>query len=757
MALRINTNVPAIRTHSALTASSSQLATSIERLSSGLRINRAADDAAGLTISEKLRRSVRGLNRAVLNAQDGISMIQTAEGALNEVHGILHRMRELTVQSANDTLTRHDRLEIQKEVVQLRDDLNRIAYNTEFNTKKLLDGSQSAWTSTGAPSIQGVVTGSAWKGGDYSVSIALVKAGVSELQRTGIFTVHGGSAGDELARGDTLLVSIAQMYDANGVFVLETSQTLSLSGNGRVGAVVVDAGMTLDALAQAFQTGLTDPRGLGFSQGMVRAMTPRMTGLTNLGGYLEMTSGSIGAAGRLSVSGEQRLIDALGWGILREAEDNSVEVTVTDAENVVRKTQTSDDRASGLLEGVDVQFSSQPAQLAGTRGLEAGVRFTAAQSFTVAAGTASTTIMLAAGAWTMEGMMRSINRQLQGQTPLLLDPIPGLQAVIVDEEIRLVYQRPATLPPHIGTTIRITTASNASTLGFTNGSYSGFVDARKDRTKVEWGFTSYHQTVASGNLTFLRVGDGENTVDAYLLEVIGDTGWAVPDMVRFTDFQQSFNSLADGASVAVRVDQVGGVMAFTSTRVGHENFNGVPSHQSMVTMELISPFAGATVSAGQALLWHLGLEEGTRIGTGDTNTRLHIVDRVPQYHIGPDQYQTMKINIADMSARALGIENLDLTSVVGAERAMTRLNRAIDLVASERAKLGAYQNRLEYAINSLRQTGTNMTAAESRLRDVDMAQETISFTRHQIMSQAAQSMLAQAVSQPQGILDLLRS
>ncbi|HNW12779.1 MAG TPA: flagellin, partial [Candidatus Rifleibacterium sp.] len=140
MALRINTNVTALNAHSNLVKNDTRLSSSIERLSSGLRINRASDDAAGLTISEKLRTQVRGINRAIMNVQDGISLIQTAEGALNETHSMLQRMRELALQSGNDTLTSTDRLEIQKEIAQLKEDINRISYGTEFNTRKLLDG-----------------------------------------------------------------------------------------------------------------------------------------------------------------------------------------------------------------------------------------------------------------------------------------------------------------------------------------------------------------------------------------------------------------------------------------------------------------------------------------------------------------------------------------------------------------------------------------------------------------------------------------
>lgn len=138
--MRINHNIAAFNTYRMLSMNNANASKSLEKLSSGLRINRAGDDAAGLAISEKMRAQIRGLDQATRNAQDGISLIQTAEGALNETHAILQRMRELAVQSANDTNTSNDRAEIQKEVDQLAIEITRIANNTEFNTQKLLNG-----------------------------------------------------------------------------------------------------------------------------------------------------------------------------------------------------------------------------------------------------------------------------------------------------------------------------------------------------------------------------------------------------------------------------------------------------------------------------------------------------------------------------------------------------------------------------------------------------------------------------------------
>ena len=175
MAMIVQHNMSAMNANRMLGITNSSLAKSTEKLSSGYKINRAADDAAGLSISEKMRSQIRGLNKASANAQDGISLIQTAEGALNESHSILQRMRELSVQASNGTETDDDREAVQKEISQLQEELTRISSTTEFNTMKLLDGSQGGSSST---------TGSGPKFGvvDSTLDGALVTSNVKGIK-----------------------------------------------------------------------------------------------------------------------------------------------------------------------------------------------------------------------------------------------------------------------------------------------------------------------------------------------------------------------------------------------------------------------------------------------------------------------------------------------------------------------------------------------------------------------------------------------
>ena len=151
MALTINTNVMSLNAQRNLGKSQNALANSMQRLSSGLRINSAKDDAAGLAISDRMTAQVRGLNQAARNANDGISLAQTAEGALQESTNLLQRMRELAVQSANDTNSASDRASLNDEVTQLKAELDRIAQTTEFNGKKVIDGTLGMPPSRSAP------------------------------------------------------------------------------------------------------------------------------------------------------------------------------------------------------------------------------------------------------------------------------------------------------------------------------------------------------------------------------------------------------------------------------------------------------------------------------------------------------------------------------------------------------------------------------------------------------------------------------
>ncbi|AMQ21724.1 flagellin N-terminal helical domain-containing protein [Geobacillus sp. JS12] len=221
--MRINHNIAALNTYRQLTIGQGAAAKNMEKLSSGLRINRAGDDAAGLAISEKMRGQIRGLEQASRNAQDAISLIQTAEGALNETHSILQRMRELAVQAANETTTQDDRNQIQKEFDQLKSEIDRISTQTDFNTKNLLNGSFAANTTISGTNTAKIKSG---KVVDDTVASATYQLAISGV--TSAAVANGINGGTNVAS-----VAITTGQEANvdlGVYELKISDDPNNSG-----------------------------------------------------------------------------------------------------------------------------------------------------------------------------------------------------------------------------------------------------------------------------------------------------------------------------------------------------------------------------------------------------------------------------------------------------------------------------------------------------------------------------------------------
>ncbi|PPA70241.1 flagellin [Jeotgalibacillus proteolyticus] len=271
----INHNIAALNTHRQLANANTAQAGSMEKLGSGIRINKAGDDAAGLAISEKMRAQVRGLDMASKNAQDGISMIQTAEGALNETHDILQRMRELAVQSSNDTNTDIDRGELQKEVNELAKEITRIANDTEFNTRKLLDGNFEGKFHIGANADQNI-----------SLSISgmdsqSLEVGVSYTVGTDGDTITYGADNevatwqDAIAVGDDVdgttatEASVAGYYSTSNELILASSDKLVEDAEGFTGINISSqeaANSAITTINSAIETVSAERSKLGANQ-----------------------------------------------------------------------------------------------------------------------------------------------------------------------------------------------------------------------------------------------------------------------------------------------------------------------------------------------------------------------------------------------------------------------------------------------------------------------------------------------------------
>jgi flagellin len=249
MSVRINTNIEALDAQRNLTATALVFSKSVEKLSSGLRINRAADDAAGLAISQKLQAQVTSLNQAQRNAQDGISMVQTAEGALNEVHAMLQRIRELAVEAANSTLSSEDTQSVATEITALRAEIDRIAKSTTFNGQSLLTGALSV-TQDGA-AANSLVVGTALS---TTTNAAVSAIDVSGAKASTTYTITSQTGG-KVTLSDGVLsqqVTLGATIGANG------TMTINFANLGVKITVVGDAAKTAADLATDL-AGLADP------------------------------------------------------------------------------------------------------------------------------------------------------------------------------------------------------------------------------------------------------------------------------------------------------------------------------------------------------------------------------------------------------------------------------------------------------------------------------------------------------------------
>ncbi len=844
MTLRINQNSLAVQTHGTLSRTQEALGKSLEKLSSGLRINRAADDAAGLAISEKLRRQIRGLSRAVLNAQDGISMIQTAEGALDETHSILQRMRELAIQAGNDTLTSNDRNEIQKEVVTLRDDINRIARNTEFNTKKLLDGSQTALISSSSIAGRGIVSGLADAQGEYRVQVTEITAGTAQQMRSNLFTVKGTS---EAASTATKLQDIANFYDSNGVFMLDSAQTITLHGNTNTAEIQVTKDLSLGQLSTLMENAIIDK--LRIKQSRVNVNL----GYSEAPGTLQIYSGRPGTEGEIAISADQGILNALGFATLVKSVDSvhSVRVSELDGSNPVTA-QTSTGRTSGMLPGIDIAFDAVTSGAAIGSQATMGVGGVTDITFTIA-DYLGNSVAVSVGnggtnSFSLEQIVSVINSFTTNQVPpvrvnattsngkIQLNTVDLGSGAYIDVvnvsagglQVGFAAGRytgsSGTAAQHVGfdtadlnmavnnVSFTVTDSHGNSSIVILNRDYGATDGVVSDiNTTLAAGGVMVRAYNSSGVLLFRSMESGQtsnfqitngenlsNKLHVYAVTTSNGTGGSAANPSFTPDGAVTifgFNTFNEGgASINLsflitdnqgHTTSITGISVFTS--IGNVFMNA--AHVVSVINEEIAAtaaqdqvratatltddrrlriganisgehtFVGVTdvsASTNYGTLTNFGMQSGTYNGTGASDFRLHVVNNRPQFQIGADQGQTMQVAMLDMTADALGVSNLVMTSTKDANTALGKINIAIDKVSSERAKLGAYQNRLEHAVSNLRNIHTNLTSAESRLRDADMAQEMVGFTRHQIVSQSGMAMLAQANQLPQSVLQLLK-
>ena len=787
--MRIYHNIPALNAYNNLSITQNALASSIKKLSTGLRINSAADDAAGLAISEKMRAQIRGLDMAARNAQDGISMIQTAEGALESTNSILQRMRELSVQAANDTLSQQDREYIQLEINQLRDEINRIATTTQFNKKRLLDGSASVLWSSDSLDTKLFVRGGLRQidqfgqknlaEGNFKISISS-NPGQAEVQKSDIFKIKHKNVLSNLTMDKVYLnrvsvdnlppadysVKVARGVSAGtpGTMKLaanygdrtfsafsSTNVTMAhLSGTAQVYYEITNVDrvsntVTFKAVAQVLrvdgtsETFVSEALQVGISANGVVKWTA-----FGLGGTLFSLTGQNGLS---AIKVGQKMIVSYQHATMATVELTVAAANLNSAWNGYWNAPPLTG-GSGFVQdlsfilnknvanGKDVQlrgFYLNPAN--GTMydtniilGLKTAFAAVSTATSTILATFKSTYIGQTAQ---LDTRLRDIDKFWDSNGRFMLDDPKTLSITQGDGKTTsiTIYSNDT-----MGDLVRKFNDAIANGLGqagrVSNNAmnFASFVTTPIVNTSESVAGTILIRSVINGVGGTLNVSGDQDLMDALSLNVIQQS--------VENEFYVSIQDAHSGQPVVNNVKVSGNY----AVGLIHPNLD----------FEFDQ-------NADMIVSWNeVTKRYDTKSLNGSYSTVIHIADNTAVFQIGANEGEDMAIDIGDMSTRALGLHKVLVTDRKSAARSITIIDTALTTLASQRSKLGAYQNRLEYTINNLTTAAENLTASESRIRDLDIAKEMMNFTRLNILMQSGQAMLAQANQLPQNILQLLR-
>ncbi|NCB50678.1 MAG: hypothetical protein EOM54_02175 [Clostridia bacterium] len=670
--MRINTNLTAMNTYTQYTKNNNKIASSVEKLSSGYAINSAADNATGLAISEKMRAQIRGLDKASSNAQDAISLVQTAEGALSESTEILQRMRELAVQSASDTNEDEiDRTALQDEFSQLQAELDDIASNSTFNKKSLLDGSLSASTKNLTNSdLQNsgmtVQLGNASTGAyNFSVTTKLESAAVAGKTPTSAELVTDGASSyfdnSSVTNGVALGSAVAESDLLNGNYTLSATY-------GDDGCITVTATGDND---QTFTSTINQSTLEGLATASGASLKLDMTFNAEADDAFKVT---VGLSGNIASTESNydtladnisKLTVSIAGGVTAQEAEYGVYANLTGAESV--KLESGMDSVT-FSNGVKVSFDKLTASSVDTEN-KATLNAGAAVSGTDLAATGTT----AGVAITYTNFKATDDSSIVNGTNFDISSSSGvLSATITDSE---------------GTVHTYTSAA---------------------LTLSDFDFTAAEVDGATNSLTGISFKDSSGN-EAFTLDLTATLDQsATPATLTMTDAM-----LAIATPVAV-------------TGTGHNYAKTFSASSTDLSATTVSTFS-VEETANEGLTFQVGANEG----------------------------DDMTIYIDKMDANYLGVASASVATQSGASASIDAVDDAINDVSTQRAYLGAVQNRLDHKIANLDTSAENLTSAESQIRDVDMAKEMTNFTNANILQQAATAMLAQANSLPQNVLSLL--
>lgn len=709
MGIVVNTNLASVNAQRNVDLSTSQLGKSLERLSSGLRINRAGDDAAGLAIATKLNAQVRGLTQAARNVNNAISLVQTAEGALNTITNLSQRLRELAVQAASDDNTTTDRQTLQNEATQLVAELTRTSQTSEFNGSPLLDGSYgSKFFQIGANYSQTLT----FSIGDVRAKAlgtrATVKAGA--LNDGANDAIGANIATGELKINGTNVVTTDGDDQVSVVELLSTdvaSVTATAANVGSLGATSFNASLTFNNVIQKNDFG----------------------DLVSILGTLTATTNTTAASG-LTVTASLVIGDAATTIATQLATSASLAIDLFSSYGSIGLTSNGTNGAASFTIERTASFSYASINYAAS---VSGTQFEI--NGTYISFTANSESGIASFASYLSKVVSDINAaSVTNVQAILRSPSSGIARTFLLQATKGANLALKTSGASVATNLFLsaTYATSGGTTVIYNGQSSAIgkaaaVNAVRGSTTVT-GTANSNVVTGTTAITAVTIRSGDlaiNGVDIGAVSVLandgsGDLVAKLNSLSASTGVTASVNtdnklvlSAIDGRNVTIRSTST----IQTALAVGgNNNSNNVQRGSVTLNSPKSITVAGTKVS-------DLGADLAVKTYSADLTNKLSLVD---------------------------------LSTQEKAAQALLTIDAALDEVNDIRSSIGAIQSRLENTVVNLKIASENFTASESRIRDADFALETSKFTRNQILVQAGTAILAQANTTSQIALQLLQ-
>ncbi len=761
MAISIINNSTAIGAQSSVNNANSSLTKTLKALSTGLRINSASDDASGLAVSEKLRGQISGLAKAATNSQDAISMLQTAEGAMGSMTSMVQRIRELAVQAGDPAYTSNDRAMLQLEVDQLKEEIDRVSSSTEFNTKKLLNGDAAALWSASNGDIEAIIKGAAAEG-NYKISYD-IDPGRNAVYKSNIMRLGEGEMSYNI---DTNGTSITKFDNIQGMLrgsdlkvtvkgsAATTASAVFTGGTGGMSNITV----TNFASASAAVTGnnsysieieaLGDRSANGTGQIRFRVMN------TKTGELSEWASANVASTGGVAGVTSSNSFSNLAGIASRIFAGSGTATFGTNA------WKSGDKMLVNVAAGRAGSTSGATIKV-GSTGSTLHITTNATNSATATTHTVYTSQMDKAGNVyygsmdiTLEkGKIVTGNATIdilgKGDVASKYTKLSQLsQFTNADGRMVLDNTQEISIYGGNGNVAKVILEGSDTIDDLKNKLNSAIIDQLKMGAPND----SSASATVNNNLVQFTENDGTNGASAGSFTIqgavlgkdsnltfVGDEG--ILNALGVTQTQKATDS-----ALTVTVQN-----ANTGAFVGEDTITDGRLRNVIEGVDIdITPSSAADISFNTA---SNTMEFKAKSGTN--STFLHITDNATKAAIGANEGQTLDISIGRLDTKSMGIDDVNVATFDDAQSSITKLDLALEQISKSRATAGAQINRLEYTITNLNTTRENMIAAESRIRDLDIATASSDLAAQQVLMQSATAMLAQANQIPNYAMTLL--